>query len=181
MAGGVDNGKDGKTHSLMRLGKGCDRSSAKRGSTESKFDKSKRLISKLLNLLNIPIGDDPLQNILDAGIVATAGTNAIVADLSQLTTSNLDRILAGKHNLKDAFVQSEAETYKAILRNILLIRQVNDFGKHRVREITHFYAVKGLGVLSKEASLVEDTLCDSAEFTPPTRKAAEYRGGIDRT
>lgn len=97
----------------------------KEGIAEAKYDKSKKLISKVLNLMDIPVGDDPLQDVLDAGIVASAGTTAIAADLSQVTSSNLDRILAGHEQLKDAYTESQAETYKAILRNLLLIKQAH--------------------------------------------------------
>eukprot|EP00210_Caulerpa_lentillifera_P001328 g1278.t1 len=124
---------------------------------ETSYDKSRKVISKIFNLLGIEISEDPLQDALDAGIAASAAGAVITADFSQVMSSNLDKILHGHKTMKDAYVDSQAEIYKAVLRSILLIKQ-------------------GLGVLSNEVENITDDLCDPAEFVPPQRKRAEYRG-----
>lgn len=45
----------------------------------------------------------------------------------QVMSSNLDKILHGHKTMKDAYVESQAEIYKAVLRNILLIKQVRRY------------------------------------------------------
>lgn len=144
----------------------------KEGIFEKKYDKSKKLISKVLNTMGIPVGDDPLNEVLDAGVVASAGSTVIASDIRNVAASNLDLLLAGSKSLKDALSQSEANTYKAILRNILLIKQVCALECIPVRR----HVVKGLGALGGEAEAVEDDLCKPAFFIPPARKPAEYRG-----
>jgi hypothetical protein len=149
----------GGFHSAQQVVKGGPEGflNYKKNVAESTYDNSRKVVSRIANLLGIPLSEDPLQDALDAGIAASAAGAVVTADFSQVMSSNLDSLLYGHKKMKDAYANSQAEIYKAVLRNILLIKQ-------------------GLGVLSQEVESVTDDMCDPAEFVPPQRKRAEYRG-----
>ncbi|GMH40016.1 hypothetical protein BSKO_07920 [Bryopsis sp. KO-2023] len=136
-----------------------------------KYDKTKGVLSRILNLMGVDVGPDPLQDLINAGERQRDSTAQVAGAFSSVLSSNVDNVMnerqnvdaarenlrASKRGMNDVRIQNEADRWKAILRNFINID-------------------KGFSDLEEEARKFADDTCAPAEFVPPERLPASFSG-----
>lgn len=102
------------------------------------YEKSKGVLSRLLNLMGVDVGPDPLQDLLDIAGKRTDTATEVVGDASSVLNSNVENIMTEKDNVyaakagvtdarmgvRGAAAENEADRWKSILRNFIKIEEV---------------------------------------------------------
>lgn len=102
------------------------------------YEKSKGILSRLLNLMGVDVGPDPLQDLLDVANKRTDVATDVAGEFSSVLNSNVDNFMSEKNNVygakagvadarkgvRGAVAENEADRWKAILRNFIRVEEV---------------------------------------------------------